>query len=235
MTFTKLLGCITLLFFTNVCLAQNSYNQQKEYGFNGKIKKVSTYMVYPSKYQIPTDTLAYFARNIMKFSRKGDLVSQEKSYDLPNYLFSQKMKFNGTGKNISYNEESTLNDFPTEHKQYVYKWLNTLSYEIMPTNSVDTSKRIVHLNNDFTIKQVIYKADNLQTKEDVTYFYNDEGQLKEVHYSMNVTKDNETTFTKDVQKIQALDVYNNPTVIYYFATEEGRVPKTVIFKYYEYY
>lgn len=235
MRFVNIMGCLFFMFFANFCIAQNAYNQQKEYGLKGKIKKVSTYMVYPSKYQIPADTLGFFRRNVMKFTKNGDLISQEKRYDLPNYFLSQKMKFSGTGKNISYKETSVLNDLPAENQHYIYKWTDALSYEIISTNPEVTAKRMVYLNADFTIKQVIYKANDLQTQENVTYVRNENNQLTEVRFNMQITKENETTFIQDIQKIQAVDVFDNPTVLYYYESEESRVPKTVIFNYYEYY
>lgn len=220
-----------LPFFMN---GQNSYSQKREYGFNGKVKKVTSYMVHVSKYQIPVDTLDYFGKSTINFNEKGDVITYHRMYDLPNYQFKSSAVYSGTGKNISYKETSKLNDESAKVINYKFIWTDALNYKIESTSET-ADLRFITLNTDFTIDKVVFKIDGYQSEEKASYHYNNENQLEKIVYKVISTENDITTVKDDVRIIQSVDVFNNATVIYFYEKESARVPKSVLFRYYEYY
>ena len=212
--------------------AQNSYNLKKEYGFKGELKKVISYMVDVGRYHIPVDTLNYYGKNTMYFSRKGDLQQYDQMLNLPNYHFISKAKYKGNGKQVSFTEEVVLNGEHVEISEYFFKWQDDLRYEIVALNG--EGRREVTLNSDFTIKKVDFTWGEYKSEETAKYVYKD-GFLEKVVYELTTSENNEVDNTMDVRKVQAHDVYKNPTVIYFYKSEDSRVPTSVLFRYYEYY
>ncbi len=235
MNFIKLilLGVVSILPF--IMTAQNSYNQKKEYGYNGPLKKVTTYMVNVSTYSIPVDTLDYFGKSTMNFMKNGDLTTYYRFYSLPDYLYKSKAVFSGSGKSISYKETSKVNDADEVIINYKFVWKDLLTYEIKPLSQKDSSRRIITLNPDFTIDKVVFKGLNFVTEEKASYYYNNENKLEKIVYKITSTENNVTTVKNDVRVIKSVDVFNNATVIYFYEKEHSRFPKSVVFKYYEYY
>ena len=222
---------VMLPFFTN---GQNLYNQKKEHGFNGKVKKVISYMVHVSKYRIPVDTLDYFGKSTINFNEKGDVTIYKRMYDLPNHQFKSSAIYSGTGKNISYKETSELNNEPPKVIDYKFVWTDALNYKIESTSET-ADLRFITLNTDFTIDKVVFKIDGYQSEEKVFYHYNNENKLEKIVYKVTSTENDSTTVKDDVRIIQSVDVFNNATVIYFYEKESARVPKSVLFRYYEYY
>jgi len=223
---------IVLPFFMN---GQNTYNQKKEYGYNGPLKKVTTYMVHVSRYQIPVDTLDFFGKSTMNFTKNGDVTTYNRFYNIPDYLLKSKAVFSGSGKNISYKESSKVNDAAEINTNYKFVWIDPLKYEIKPLSQSDSTSRFITLNPDFTIDKVVFKASNFESEEKASYHYNNENQLEKIVYRVTSTENDVTTIKDDVRIIKSVDVFNNATVIYFYEKEHSRFPKSVVFKYYEYY
>lgn len=219
--------------FTNA--QNNTYNQKKEYGFKGAVKKVTTYMVRTTKYRIPTDTVDYFGKSTMNFTKNGNLTTYNRFYNMPDYAFKSNMHYKGSGKNISFTETSSLNGEQEKKLDYTYHWTTDLSYEILPKLVADSTKTTVHLNTDFSIKKVVFEGVNFKSEEEATYLYDENNQLQQLVYHVKTTDGDEISTIQDVRKIKSVDVFNNPTVIYFYETTESRVPKSVLFRYYEYY
>lgn len=233
---TFIFRCFILLIFCKTISLQaqnNTYTQKAEYGYKGKVKKVTSYMVHVSKYQIPADTLLYFGKTTMNFTPKGDITTYFIRYNLPKYVFTSKAVFKGSGKQISYDEESTLNDSQTK-THYDFVWTKPLEYQIVATNDSLSQNRFITLNNDFSIHKVIFKGIDYTTEELATY-YKENDNLDRIVYNITIVNKGETSTKEDVRVIKAVDVYNNPTVIYFYEKISSRVPKSVTFKYYEYY
>lgn len=223
---------VMLPFFMN---AQNSYTQKKEYGYNGSVKKVTTYMVNVIHYNVPNDTLNYFGKSTMIFTNKGDVTTYDRFYSLPNYEYKSKAVFSGSGKNISYKEVSKVNEAEESINTYKFVWTGALNYKIESTKKDDSTSQFVFLTDTYTIDKVVFKAFNYESEEQASYHYNNENKLEKVVYKVTSTENDVTTIKDDVRVIKSVDIFNNATVIYFFENENGRFPKSVVFKYYEYY
>ena len=225
-----------VLFFIIVpnykCWTQRGYNLKKEYGYKGNIKKVTTYMVNVGRYQIPVDTLNYYGKSTMDFSNNGDLQEYNQLFDLPNYYFISKANYKGKGKQVSFIEKTVLNGAEEKVTEYQFKWLDDLHYKIVALNGEGI--REVVLNTDFTVKRVDFEWDSYKSVETAKYTYIDNA-LEQVVYERIAEENGETSITMDVRKVQSIDVYKNPTVIYVYKSEDSRVPTSVLFRYYEYY
>lgn len=212
--------------------AQSDYSLKKEYGFKGKVKKVTSYMVNVGRYQIPVDTLNYYGKSTMYFTNNGDLQEYNQLFDLPNYYYISKAKYKGKGKQVSFIEKTVLNGAEEKVTEYQFTWPDDLHYKIIALNGEGI--RDVELNKDFTVKRVGFMRDSYKSVETAKYTYIDDA-LEQVVYEMTATDNGETSITKDVRKVQSIDVYKNPTVIYFYKSEDNRVPTSVLFRYYEYY
>lgn len=235
MIIIKQIICIAFITLPFLTEGQNTYNQKKEYGYNGPVKKVTTYMVNVSNYSIPVDTLNYSGKSTMNFTTNGDVITYNRFYDLPNYHYKSTSVFSGSGKNISYKELSKINDADERIINYNFVWNDPLNYKIIPLIDNDSTSRFISLNSDFTIDKVVFKALNFESEEKASYHYDHENQLEKIVYRVTSTENNVTTVKQDVRRIKSVDVFNNATIIYFFEKEHSRFPKSVVFKYYEYY
>ena len=235
MNFIKQVILVVAIALSFVMNGQNTYNQKKEYGYNGPLKKVTTYMVNVSAYRIPTDTLGYFGKSTMNFTKNGDITTYHRFYNMPDYQYKSKAVFSGSGKNVSYKETSKVNDAAEINMNYKFVWIDQLKYEIKPLSQNDSTRRFITLNPDFTIDKVDFKALNFESEEKASYHYNNENQLEKIVYRVTSTENDVTTIKDDVRVIKSVDVFNNATVIYLYEKEHSRFPKSVVFRYYEYY
>jgi len=223
---------LTVPFFMN---SQNTYNQKKEYAYNGAVKKVTTYTINVSAYRIPTDTLDYYGKSILNFTKKGDVTTYSRLYNLPSYTLSSNAIYSGVGKNISYKESRSVNNGELVQETYKFIWKDDFNYEIKPLSKKDSSSRYVSLNPDYTIDKVLFKTLNFESEEKASYHYDNENILQKIVYKVTSTDNGTTTVREDVRVIKSVDVFSNPTVIYFMEYEHSRFPKSVVFKYYEYY
>lgn len=235
MNFIKQVILVVAIALSFVMNGQNTYNQKKEYGYNGPLKKVTTYMVNVSAYRIPTDTLGYFGKSTMNFTKNGDITTYHRFYNMPDYQYKSKAVFSGSGKNVSYKETSKVNDAAEINMNYKFVWIDQLKYEIKPLSQNDSTRRFITLNPDFTIDKVDFKALNFESEEKASYHYNNENQLEKIVYKITSIENDVTTVKDDVRVIKSVDVFNNATVIYLYEKEHSRFPKSVVFRYYEYY
>jgi len=235
MNFIKQILLVVVIFLPFIMNGQNTYNQKKEYGYNGSVKKVTTYMVNVAAYRIPVDTLDYFGKSTMNFTKNGDVTTYNRFYNLPSYNYKSRAVFSGSGKNVSYKEVSKVNDADEVNMTYKFVWVDPLKYEIKPLSTQDSTSRFITLNLDFTIDKVIFKTLNFESEEKVSYHYNSENQLEKIVYKVTSTENDVTTVKDDVRVIKSVDVFNNATIIYFLEKEHSRFPKSVVFKYYEYY
>lgn len=214
--------------------SQNGYSLKKEYGLNGTVKSVTTYMVKVSTYTIPADTLNFFGKSSMTFTKNGDLSVYTRMFNLPEYTFKSTAVYSGTGKNISYTETSRLNKEQQQKSQFRFIWTDGYHYKIVPADTEDPSIQYISLNKDFTIDKVIFERKDYRSEEQAHYTYNGPKQEK-ITYTVTTTENGQTSVTEDHRIIKSTDIYDNPTVIYFYEKAESRVPKSVVFKYYEYY
>lgn len=235
MNFIKQILLVVVIFLPFFMNGQNAYNQKKEYGYNGAVKKVTTYMVNVSAYRIPADTLNYYGKSTMNFTKNGDVTTYHRFYDMPNYLYKSKAVFSGSGKNISYKESSKINGAAEINMNYKFVWIDPLKYEIKPLSEKDSTSRFITLNPDFSIDKVNFKALNFESEEKASYHYNNENQLEKIVYKVTSTENDVITVKEDVRIIKSVDVFDNATVIYFYEKEHSRFPKSVVFKYFEYY
>lgn len=235
MNFIKQVILVVAIVLPFIMNGQNTYNQKKEYGYNGPVKKVTAYMVNVVHYIVPSDTLNYFGKSTMNFTKNGDITTYNRFYDMPNYLYKSKAVFSGSGKNISYKEASKVNDAAEVNMNYKFVWIDPLKYEIKPLSEKDSTSRFITLNPDFSIDKVNFKALNFESEEKASYHYNNENQLEKIVYKVTSTENDVTTVKDDVRVIKSVDVFNNATVIYFYEKEHSRFPKSVVFRYYEYY
>lgn len=209
------------------------YTAKKEFGFKGNVKKVTTYSMLASPYRSLLDTTKHYSKNTLYFSKAGDLVKQEQNTDINDYTFLSFIEYKGTGKNISYTERYKSNSLPLKKITYKYQWENALSYKIISTE--DIAVKAISLNSDFTIKTVSFDNSETQTFEEINYEYDEYKNLIATKSTLKTTKNNLTTTSEDTHKVQQYDVYNNPTVVYYFKDVTSTFPNSIIIKYYEYY
>lgn len=216
--------------------SQNSgYTLKKEYGINGTVKSVTSYMVEVSRYTIPADTLNFFGKSKMTFTRNGDLSVYTRMFNLPDYIFKSTAVYSGTGKNISYTETSRLNNDDEKKMHYRFVWTDDYQYKIVPAKGTgDASVQYISLNKDFSIDKVVFEQEHYHSEEQAYYTYNG-SKLEKLSYKVVTTENGQNTVTQDHRVIKATDIYNNPTVMYFYEKAESRVPKSVVFKYYEYY
>jgi len=228
---------LLFLFFTGLLqtgYSQSGYSLKKEYGLNGAVKSVTTYMVKVSRYTIPADTLNFFGKSRMVFTRSGDLTVYNRMFDLPDYAFKSTALYSGTGKNISYTETSRLNNEQQQKSKFRFIWTDDYHYKIVPADTEDPSLQYISLNKDFTIDKVVFEREDYRSEEQAHYTYNGSKQEK-ITYTVTTTENGQTNVTEDHRIIKSTDVYDNPTVIYFYEKAESRIPKSVVFKYYEYY
>lgn len=235
MNFIKQVILVVAIVLPFILNGQNAYNQKKEYGYNGSVKKVTAYMVNVVHYIVPSDTLNYFGKSTMNFTKNGDVTTYNRFYDMPNYLYKSKAVFSGSGKNISYKEASKVNDAVEVNMNYKFVWVDPLKYEIKPLSEKDSTSRFITLNPDFSIDKVNFKALNFESEEKASYHYNSENQLEKIVYKVTSTENDVITVKDDLRVIKSVDVFNNATVIYFYEKEHSRFPKSVVFRYYEYY
>lgn len=235
MNFIKQILLVVVILLSFIMNGQNTYNQKKEYGYNGPVKRVTTYMMDVSAYRIPVDTLDYFGKSTMNFNKNGDATTYNRFYNLASYTYKSKAVFSGSGKNISYKEVSKVNAAEEVNMTFKFVWKDPLSYEIKPLSTKDSTSRYISLNPDFTVDKVNFKALNFESEEKASYHYNSENQLEKIIYKVTSTENDVTTVKDDVRVIKSVDVFNNATIIYFLEKEHSRFPKSVVFKYYEYY
>ena len=151
---------------------------------------------------------------------------------MPNYYFFANALYSGTGKNITFTEKSKLNSNDFKQTDYRFIWKEGLVYTIESLNVEEV--RTITLNDDFTVNTVHFKLENYESEEKAFYTYKN-GVLSKVVYKLTVKDNDEISVSEDVRIVQSADIFNNPTVIYFYKTENSRVPSAVLFRYYEYY
>ncbi len=224
----------TICFLHTGYSQNNGYTLKKEYGINGTVKSVTSYMVEVSRYTIPADTLNFFGKSKMVFTKSGDLSVYNRMFNMPDYTFKSHAVYTGTGKNISYNETSSLNSNQPQKAHFRFIWTDDYHYKIVSGDKKDPSVQYISLNRDFTIDKVVFEREHYRSEEQAQYTYNG-SKPEKITYTVTTTENGETKITEDHRIIKSTDIYDNPTVIYFYEKAESRVPKSVVFKYYEYY
>lgn len=231
----RLLVTFLLLFSFYTSYSQvNSYNQKKEFALNGSVKKVSTYLVNVGYYSIPADTINFFGKTTLAFNKQGDLKTYVKDYNLDNYVLKTDILYKGTGKKLTFTERTKLNDKPEETLYKKHHWLTNYSYQIINIKDAKDPISTVQLDESFKLKSVTLESKTYKSIEEAFYTYT-EDVLEEISYELTEVQDGEIKKTKNTHKVIARDVYNNPTVIYFYEKAVSPKPTSVIFKYYEYY
>ena len=225
---------LLILSFSTGYSQVNSYTQKKEFALNGSVKKVTTYLVKVGYYSIPLDTVNYFGKTSLSFSKQGDLKTYSKNYTLDNYVLKTTMNYSGTGKKLTFTEHTKLNDRPEEIFNKKHHWLTNYSYQIINTKNDQDPINTVHLDENFKLKSITLESATYKSIEEAFYTY-EENVLKEIVYELTEVQNGEIKKTKNTHQIMDSDVYNNPTVIYFYEKEVNPKPTSVILKYYEYY
>lgn len=222
--------------YSVLCLAQqNNYSQKKEYGYNGPIKKVSTYTVSIIGATIPADTLNYDSKSVMTFNKKGDILTNDRLYVLREQQFSYKATYSGSGKNISYKETAKVTGKAPKETHFLYDWDNDFSYKIVAKDTINSIETTIALNKDYSIEKATVSGKDYHSEEHLTYTKNNKNQIEEIITTSSITQNNETTTEKHQQVSKSFDIYDNPTVIYYYEKKGNRIPSMIFFRYYEYY
>ena len=212
--------------------SQEGYTAKKEFGYNNRVKSVKTYTMNVGRYTIPTDTIDYFHKSILKFTIKGDILTHYQFMNQPSYKYKSIIKYTGVGKNLYYTEDLHINDTLKSLNKFKYDWINDFEYNIK--SELKSEIRSVTLNNDFTVKTVVLIDEEFQSTEHATYYYNND-VLDYIVFENITIKNNISESRSTKHEVKSVDVYNNPTVIYVYKNLHIRVPSTVILKYYEYY
>jgi len=236
MKVTYLLLLNLILLFSN-CTAQHSepkgYSLKKEYGLQGAVKEVSTYLCKVSKKVIPTDTSNFFGKYKLTFDRQGNgVVNYRKRKNDNGMVIIYEMIYTGQGKNITYKEHISIDGKETEVTEYKYVWLDDLNYNIV--NQSDTTQaQMVTTDQNYRIVKSQSKQGDIVGTNNYKYFIKNNRIEKTV--TLNERKENEVVKSVEVMVMKDFDAHNNPTKIYFYNNLAEKNPETVIFKQYKYY
>lgn len=229
---------ITLLLFQLFisCNGQNNktaYSQKLEAGYNGSVKKVTTYICEIKRYgQIPTDTTGYKIKTTTVFDSLGNILENNNLYKWSDYTTETSSIYSGTGKNRTFKEKviSRVGDI-TEYS-YKYVWSDDYNFTIVPIGKPAKSDiTAITLDKDFRIIKTTYKRrDTIQTIDEFEY--------KEKHEEVRKRTMNEGDNKRIIYQVMVpkeYDQYRNPTVTYSYIDSDKTKLDSVVFTEYEYY
>lgn len=228
-----LLFLLQLLFFS--CNGQNNktaYSQKLEAGYNGSVKKVTTYICEIKRYgQIPTDTTGYKIKTTTVFDSLGNILENNNLYKLSDYTTETSSIYSGTGKNRTVKEKS-ITGLDIKEDSYKYVWSDDYNFTIVPIGKPAKSDiTAITLDKNFRIIKTIYKRrDTIQTIDEFEY--------KEKHEEIRKRTMNEGDNKRIIYQVMVpkeYDQYGNPTVTYSYVDPDKTKLDSVVFTEYEYY
>lgn len=231
-----LLLFIVLLFFSN-CKGQDDhskvYSLKAEYGLQGAVKEVTTYLCKVNKQVVPTDTTNVFGKYKLTFDEQGNgLVNYRKRTNDNGTIIIYEMIFAGKGKNITYKERISIDGKQPGVTDYKYVWLDDLNYKIVKLN--DTAEnQMITIDHHYRIVKSQFKQGGVTE----TSSYKDilKNNRIEKTITQNERKESEVIKSLEVMVMKDFDAHNNPTKIYFYNNLAEKNPETVIFKQYKYY
>lgn len=231
----NILLLITTLLF-NSCEGQNNnttnqYTQKIEYGIEGELKEIITYVskVYDNK--LPLDTTGFFYKNAKTFDNDGNVVESNIQIRRNNTFQKIKRIFSGNGKNITFKEIIKLNNEIVQRAEYKYVWLDDYNYKIINTDDAEYYPLFITLNKDFKIIKSILKSRDSEFVENIETIYKNK-RIEKIKTSSILNSEDHTTPIFNVEIMKEYDKHNNPTVVYRY--ENDRIQE-VIFNTYNYY
>ena len=222
-----------ILLFSN-CTSQhgesNSYSLKAEYGFQGVVKEVTTYLCKVNGKVVPTDTSNFFGKYKLTFDEQGNgLINYRKRTNDNGKVVIYEMIYTGKGKNITYKEHTIIDGKQPDQADYKYVWLDDLNYKIVKQNDTAVNQ-IVTLGDNYRIVKVQSKQGGITETNSYQDF------IKNNRIEKTVTFNESKGFKSvDVMVMKEFDTHNNPTKIYFYNNLAEKNPQTIIFKQYQYY
>lgn len=234
---TKTIAILLLLsIFFFSCNGQNSkvaYSQKLASGYNGPVKKVSTYICEIKRYgQIPTDTIDYKIKIITVFDSLGNILESNNLHKLSDYITEISSIYSGKGKNRTFKEKA-ITGLDIKEDSYKYVWSDDYNFTVVPIGKSAQSDitSATTLDNDFRVIKTIYKSGD-------TIRITDEFEYKGKHEKMHKRTVNEGENKRIIYQIMVpkkYDQHGNPTVTYLYVDPDKQKLDSVVFTEYEYY
>ena len=236
MKVTSLILLNLILLFSR-CTAQHGepkiYSLKAEYGLQGAVKEVTTYLCKVNKQIIPPDTTNAFGKYKLTFDEQGNgLVNYRKRTNDNGMVIIYEMIYAGKGKNITYKEYISIDGKQSEVADYKYVWLDDLNYKIVKQNDTGQNQMVTMDHHYRIVKNQSKQGDVTETNNYKDFIKNNR---IEKTVTQNEFKENEVVKSVEVMVMEDFDAHNNPTKIYFYNNLAEKNPETVIFKQYEYY
>lgn len=197
-----------LLLLSSHCIAQlsepKSYSLKKEYGLQGAVKEVTTYICKVSGKVIPKDTSKFSGKYQVTFDEQGNgLVNLRRRTTDKGLVITEELIFHGKGKNITYNERMFIGGKKAEVFDYKYIWSDDLHYKVVKQSDTGDVQRITLSNNYRLVKVQSKQGEIVQTS-----IYQD--LIKKNRIEKTITY-NESKRVKsvDVMVMKEFDLHNN--------------------------
>lgn len=225
---------LPIFFFS--CNGQNSkvaYSQKLASGYNGTVKKVSTYICEIKRYdQMPTDTTDYKIKIITVFDSLGNILESNNLHKLSDYTTEISSIYSGKGKNRTFKEKA-ITGLDIKEDSYKYVWSDDYNFTVVPVENLAQSDitSATTLDNDFRVIKTVYKnGDTIRITDEFEY----NGKHEKIHKrTVNEGKNKRIIYQIMVSK--EYDQHGNPTVIYLYEDPDKQKLDSVIFTEYEYY
>ncbi len=218
------------------CNGQNNktaYSQKLEAGYNGPVKKVTTYICEIKRYgQIPTDTTGYKIKTTTVFDSLGNILENNNLYKLSDYTTETSSIYSGTGKNRTVKEKA-ITGLDIKEESYKYVWSDDYNFSIVPignpVKSGITSTTI--LDSDFREIKTLYKrGDTTRIIDEFQY----KGKHEKIH-KRTVNEGDNKRIIYQVMVPKEFDQHGNPTVTYLYIDSDKTKLDSIEFTEYEYY
>lgn len=232
-TITPLL-LLPIFFFS--CNGQNNkvvYSQKSASGYNGPVKKVSTYICEIKRYgQIPTDTTDYKIKIVTVFDSLGNILESNNLHKLSDYTTEISSIYSGKGKNRTFKEKA-ITGLDIREDSYKYVWSDDYNFTVVPIGKSAQSyiTSATTLDNDFRVIKTVYKSrDTIRIIDEFEY----KGKHEKTH-KRTVNEGENKKIIYQIMVPKEYDHHGNPTVTYLYVDPGKQKLDSVVFAEYEYY
>lgn len=210
-----------------------AYSQKLEFGYNGAVKKVTTYICEVKFDKIPTDTTNYIGKRTTTFDSLGNTLKAVEVSNLSDYKTEFVTIFSGKGKNRTFQQKHSFGTDDIEENNYKYVWSDDYNFKIVPIGKSGKFELITTstLDKNFRVIKTTYASkDTIRITDEFKYI----GKAEKIH-KRTVNEGNNKRIIIQVIVPKEYDQYGNPTLLYNYTDTDKQKIQNVLFTEYEYY
>ena len=214
---------------------KNDYVQKMEFGLEGSVKEVTTYVCKVENGNIPTDKTKYYGKMIKQFDIQGNALKIQDQWDMGELGKSESLSiYSGKGRAISFKDIVHFKEEAATELNYKYDWSDNYHYTIAATDK-SPYLTFITLDKDYRLSKIVFKNGNeIQVTQEFERIYK-ENKVWEIKETITDYNDGEKTITYQIQVVQKYDQYGNPTVVYSYNGLDKQQFENVLFTEYQYY